>query len=300
MRQPIERARAGSAGIEALACHGERVLSAAAHVQDVGEVDVGGRHLPRQAGLPGDLECLAQRAGALLGLEAVSERGAHHVERAHLDVAYRRSLARPRARRARQRSTRRSATGACGSAPAPPAAPRARATARPLGSSASARLIVSTLSSWRFRLQSARDSRSSTAAARLRLGLLVDQLERARAAASPGARRRRPRRRRWRPASAGPPGSRRPACSGSGTRSHSASARSQQRQRLVEGVHALGGDGGPHRGGQRGRLVAGGQPVVGDLGGQVHALALARRSRCSSARAIAPCCSARSPGSRSS
>jgi hypothetical protein len=48
-----------------------------------------------------------------------------------------------------------------------------------------------------------------------------------------------------------------------------------QRERLVERVHPLGRRRGSHRGGERGRLVARGQPVVGDLGGQVHALALA-------------------------
>ena len=47
-----------------------------------------------------------------------------------------------------------------------------------------------------------------------------------------------------------------------------------QAQRLAEGIHPLGGAGGPHRGGKGGRLVARGEPVVGHSRGHVRPLGL--------------------------
>ena len=137
------------------------------HVQDVGEVDVGVRDLARQAGLAGDLERLAQRRGARLDVPLVAERRAEHVERAHLDVAVADRTRHPERVARRRGCPRRSATGACARGRAPPAARRARATGRPRAAAPARGEIVSTLSSWRLRLQSARDSRSSTDAARL-------------------------------------------------------------------------------------------------------------------------------------
>ena len=282
--------------LETLVCHRERLLGAAAQVQDVGVVDAGAAYLsgvrprarsrgPRAARRPSSMSPrMPSAVPSTFNARASASRApprARDLERLARD-----SMASPK----RDWSIRSGQLGQQGGAFARLLVLR-RAAPAP-GRSCRR-------SSCRFRLHSAaRGARACRRAARL--GDLVRPARARAAAAPPGAQGRPPGRRRFAARRSRStwldPG----ACSGSGTRSQSPSARSSSDRASPNALHTLGGRRRAHRRGQRApagrrRRASGARPPRSGA----RRRRVLERAR-SSARASAPCSSARSPGSRSS